>query len=140
MTTLCMYPIYLSASDLLSFIISNTDKDEFSCIWKWISCCNDVMNHANYIIKRDAYLQEMLSCSKNICGISVFVLRISLIYQKNISWVVLHGYSHGWKIKLYTVFGFYFIYELCYVKRGLNAFAKSINSCQSVKSVQANMS
>ena len=32
--------IYLSASDLLSFIISNTDKHEFSSKWKWICLCN----------------------------------------------------------------------------------------------------
>ena len=36
--TLCTYTIYLSTIDLLSFIISNTDKQEFSSIWKWISC------------------------------------------------------------------------------------------------------
>ena len=38
------YSVYLSTSDLLSFIIFNTDKHEFSSIWKWISCYNDVMN------------------------------------------------------------------------------------------------
>ena len=53
----------------LSFIISNTDKLEFSSIWKWICCCNDVMNHADCVIKRDFYPQKMLSCSKNIRGI-----------------------------------------------------------------------
>ena len=37
-------------SDLLSFIISNTDKQEFSSIWKWIRCCNDVMNHLDSVI------------------------------------------------------------------------------------------
>ena len=34
---LCTYSIYLSTSDLLSFVISNTDKHEFSSIWKWIT-------------------------------------------------------------------------------------------------------
>ena len=39
-------------SDLLSFIIYNTDKLEFSKIWKWISYSNDVMNHVDCVIKR----------------------------------------------------------------------------------------
>ena len=79
-----MYSIYFSTSDLLSFIMSNTDKNEFCNIWKWISCSNDVMNHVDYVIKGDVYPQKMHSCSKNIHGISVFVLKISVIYQKNI--------------------------------------------------------
>ena len=54
-------------------------------------CSNDVMNHVDYVIKRDVYP----SCSKNIRGISVFVLKISVVYQKNISWVILHGYSRS---------------------------------------------
>ena len=41
--------IYLSTSDLLSFIICNTDKYKFSSIWKWISFCNDVMNHVDSV-------------------------------------------------------------------------------------------
>ena len=61
------YSIYLSTSDLLSFIISNTGKHEFCSIWKWRSCCNDVMNHANCVIKRDVCPH---SCTKNIRGIS----------------------------------------------------------------------
>ena len=65
-----MYSIYLSTSDLLSFIIYNTDKHEFSSIWTWISCCNDIMNHVDCIIKHDVFPQEMHSCSKNIRGIS----------------------------------------------------------------------
>ena len=65
-----MYSIYLSTSDLLSFIISNTDKHEFSCMWKWISCCNDVMNHADCVIKLAVYPQKLNSCSKFILGIS----------------------------------------------------------------------
>ena len=71
---------YLSASDLLSFIISNTNEHEFNCISKWISCCYDVMNHVDCVIKRDVYLQKMHSCSKNIRGRSVFVLKISIVY------------------------------------------------------------
>ena len=82
MTALCTYSIYLSTSDLLSFVISNTDKHEFSSIWKWITCCNDVMNDVDCVIKRDVYLQNVHSCSKNIRGISVFVLKISVVYQK----------------------------------------------------------
>ena len=80
-------------SDLLSFIISNTDKHEFSSIWKWIGFCNDVMNHVDYVIKRDVYPQKMHSCSKNIHGISAFVLKISVAYQKrkknhgDIAWI-----------------------------------------------------
>ena len=79
-----MYSIYLSTSDLLSSIISNTDKHEFSSIWKWIRCCNDVMNNVNCVIKRDVYPQKMHSCSKNIREISVFALKISVVYQKYI--------------------------------------------------------
>ena len=82
MTALCTYSIYLSTSDLLSFVISNTDKHEFSSIWKWIMCCNDVMNDVDCIIKRDVYPQNAHSCSKNIRGILVFVLKISIVYQK----------------------------------------------------------
>ena len=38
----------------------------------------------------------MHSCVKNIHVISVFVLKISVIYQKkNIPWVILHGYSQS---------------------------------------------
>ena len=57
-------------SDLLSFIISNAVKHEFSSIWNWISCCNDVMNQVDCVIKRDAYPQKMYLCCKNIRDIS----------------------------------------------------------------------
>ena len=77
-----MYSIYRSASDLLSFVISNTDKHEFSSIWKWITCCNDVLNDVDCVIKRDVYPQNVHSCSKNIRGISILVLKISVVYQK----------------------------------------------------------
>ena len=77
-----MYSIYLSTSDLLSFVISNIDKHELSSIWKWYMCCNDVMNDVDCVIKHDIYPQNVHSCSKNICGISVFVLKISVVYQK----------------------------------------------------------
>ena len=56
--------------------MSKTDKHEFSNIWKWIRCFNDVMNHAGCVIKRDDYPHKMHSCSKNIGGISVFVLSL----------------------------------------------------------------
>ena len=83
-------------SDLLIFAISNTEKHEFSSIWKWIRCCNDVMNYVDCVIKRDVYPQNVYSCSKNIRGISVFVLKISVVYKKkSISWVILHGYSRS---------------------------------------------
>ena len=66
----------LSTSDLLGFIISNSDKHEFSGKWNWISSYNDVMNHVDCVIKRDVYPHKMYSCSKNTSGIS---------------WVILHG-------------------------------------------------
>ena len=45
-------------------------------------CCgNDVMNHFDSVIKRDVHPQKMHSCSKVIRGISVFVLKISVVYQ-----------------------------------------------------------
>ena len=69
-------------SDLLSFVISNTDKQQLSSIWKWITCCNDVMNDVDCVIKRDVYPQNVNSCSKNIPGVSIFVLKISVVYQK----------------------------------------------------------
>ena len=70
MATPYTYSIYLATSDLLSFITCNTDKYEFSSIGKWMSCCNDVMNQADCVIKHDVYPQKMHSCCKNICGIS----------------------------------------------------------------------
>ena len=79
-----MYSIYLSLSDLLSFIISNTDKHEFSSIWKWIGYSNDVMNHVDFVIKRDVYPYKRYSCSKNIRGISFFVLKLSMVYQEKL--------------------------------------------------------
>ena len=69
-------------SHLLSFIISNSDKHELNSICNWISCCNDIMNHVDCVIKRDIYPQKMHSCSTNISGISVFVLKISIVYKK----------------------------------------------------------
>ena len=50
------------------------------------------MNHVNCVIKCDVYPQKMHSCSKNIRGISVFVLKISVVYQKtyimgDIAWI-----------------------------------------------------
>ena len=43
----------------LVFIIPNTDKHEVSSICKWISCCNDVMNYVDCVIKCDVYPQKM---------------------------------------------------------------------------------
>ena len=73
-------------SDLLSFTMSNSDKREFSSIWKWNSCSNGVMNDVDYVIKHDVYPEEKHSCFKNIHIISVFVLKISVVYQK-----IYHG-------------------------------------------------
>ena len=87
-----MYSFYLSMSNLLSFVISNTNKHELSSIWKCIRCCNDIKNDVDCIIKHDVYTQNVRSCSKNIRGILVFVLKISAVYQKkyimgDIAWV-----------------------------------------------------
>ena len=43
---------------------------------------NDVINHVDCVIKRDDYPEKMHSCSKNIRGISVLVLKISVVYHK----------------------------------------------------------
>ena len=60
-----MYAFFhLSLSDLLSCIISNTNKHKFSSILKRIRCSNDVMNHIGCVMKRDVYPQKMRSCSK----------------------------------------------------------------------------
>ena len=69
---------------LLSFIISNSDKHEFSSIWKWMSSSIDVTNHVDCVMKRDVYSQKMHSCSKNIRGISFFVLKIFVVWNKKI--------------------------------------------------------
>ena len=82
-----MYSVYFSTSDLLNFTISNTDKHKFISTWKWIRCCNDIMNHVDCIIKRDIYLQKMQSYSRNIHGILDFVLKICGISKK---------LYHGW--------------------------------------------
>ena len=76
MATLYTYSVYLSASDWLSFINSNTDKYEFSSIWKWIRCCDDVMNHVDSVIKRDVYPQKTLKLSVEY---HFFVLKISVV-------------------------------------------------------------
>ena len=53
----------------------------------------DVMHQVDYVIKRDVYPQKMHSCSKNIPGLSIFVLKISVVYQEKkyiigvIAWV-----------------------------------------------------
>ena len=59
-----MYFIYLSTSDLSSFIISKTEKHELSSLWKWINCCNDVMNHVDCVIKRDVYRRKRIHVPK----------------------------------------------------------------------------
>ena len=81
---ICPHSIYLSTSGLLNFIISKTDKHEFSSIWKCISCSNDGINHIGCVMKRDVYPQKMHLCSNNISGISFYVLKISVVYQEKI--------------------------------------------------------
>ena len=83
---------YIHYSQLLSFIISSTVKHELSSTWKYISSCNDVMNHVDCVIKRDVYPHKMHSCSKNIRGVSFFSKIIRGILKKTyvcISWVIL---------------------------------------------------
>ena len=58
---------------------------------KLISCSYDVRHHVDCVIKRDFYMRKFIHvlkismvyrlCSKNICGISCFVLKTSVIYQ-----------------------------------------------------------
>ena len=74
-----MYSIYLS---FLNYIMSNTNNHKFSSIWRCNRCCNDAMNNVDCVIKRDVYSQKMQSCYKNIRGISVFVLKISVVLKK----------------------------------------------------------
>ena len=67
----------------LNFIISNTDKHEFSSIWKWrrISCHNNIMNGVDMTFTHRK-LNYVLKISRYI--IFFFVLKISVVYQKNI--------------------------------------------------------
>ena len=81
-----MYSIFFSTSDLFSFIISNTDKHEFSCKGKRISRANDGMNHVDCFIEHDVYPQKMhltsktiRVSSKNICGIYKICIIIGVI-------------------------------------------------------------
>ena len=78
-----MYVFYLSF--MLSFIIFNTDKHEFSSLWKWVSCCNDVMNHVDCIMKRRLPAENVFT-----------FLKYPWYIKKNISWVILHGYSRSY--------------------------------------------
>ena len=41
----------------------------------------NVMNNVEYVVKRDIYPQKIHSRSKNIRGLSVFVLKISVVYK-----------------------------------------------------------
>ena len=88
MATLYTYSFYLSTSDLSSFIISNTVEHEFRSIWNWISCCNDVMNHVDWVIKRDVYPQKMHSGSKNIRGMSKKKIYIYIYIMGDIAWII----------------------------------------------------
>ena len=44
------------------------------------------MNHGDCVIKSDVYPQKMHSCSKNIRGISFFVVKTSVVYHN-----IYHG-------------------------------------------------
>ena len=46
------------------------------------------MNHIDCVIKRDVYPQKMHSCSKNIRAISIFVLKISVVYIEDNQMVI----------------------------------------------------
>ena len=48
----------------------------------WIRCNNDVMYDVDCVIKRDVYPQKIHSCSKNIRGISCFVLKYPWYIKK----------------------------------------------------------
>ena len=41
-------------------------------------------DHVDCVIKRDLYHQKMHSCSKIICGISFFVVKIYVVYHEKI--------------------------------------------------------
>ena len=43
-----------------------------------------LMNHVDSVINRDVYPQKIHSCSKNVSGISFFVLKISVVNQEKI--------------------------------------------------------
>ena len=48
------------------------------------SCCNDVMNRVDCVIKCNVYPEKMDSCSKNIHDISFSVLKVSVVNQEKI--------------------------------------------------------
>ena len=62
-------------------------KHGFSSVWKRIKCSNDVMNHDDYVIKREVYPQKMHSCSNNIRGLSFF--------SKKYQWYIKKKYTIG---------------------------------------------
>ena len=68
-------------SHLLSYIISNTDKHEFSSMWKLIICSNDVMYHVDCVINPAVYPQKMHSCSK--VSVVYHFLFFVVVVQKN---------------------------------------------------------
>ena len=49
---------------------------------KWINYSNDVMNPVDCVIERDVYPQKMHSSSKNVHGISFFVLKYPWYIKK----------------------------------------------------------
>ena len=61
---------------------SNTYKHKFSSVRIWIGCNNDVVYDVDCIIEHDIYPQKTHSCSVNIHGISIFVLKISGVYKE----------------------------------------------------------
>ena len=77
----------------MSFLILKPTNINLAVYGNGLGVGNDVMNHVDCVIKRDVYQQKMLSCSKNIRGLSVFFfLKIFVVYQKtyimgDIAWI-----------------------------------------------------
>ena len=62
--------LVLPCNTFRMLVFSNSDKHDFSSIWKWIRCSNDVMNHVDCVIKRDVYPKKRLQ-----------VLKLSAVYN-----------------------------------------------------------
>ena len=88
------------------------------------------MNHVDCVIKHDVYPHRMLLCSKNIRVISFFVLKISDISKKiiYISWLILHRYSCGLKIKSDIGRHVTIFYDLI-VRPGVYYYSFSLSVC-----------
>ena len=67
-------------SNLLSFIFSNIANMNLAVYGNGLA----VVMTSQIMLECDVYQQKMHSLSKNICGISFFVLKISVVYKKDI--------------------------------------------------------